>query len=336
MLSRIAEATFWLARYLERADHVARYLGVQYHFLLEGLGATDGEGAWRSTLDLLGETESFAARGLTVDGASVLDYLVLDPENPSSIRSCLRSARENGRAIRDRISNELWEELNTFHHAVEGADRGVVLAEPHGFLEEVERGIQGLYGVAEATLLHDEGWHLLRTGMFLERAGLTARFLRVRFPELAAAEDPATGVLGPLGSHVGMAILRTVSAYEAYRKISHTRIEAHRVAELLVLSPLFPRSIRFCLTGLDYELRAVRRTPPGIYETPAERIAGRALAECAYVEMDEVGGPFLDGFLERVIRRCQLIGQAIVDVYFIHPPARARTGREAGAVALPR
>jgi uncharacterized alpha-E superfamily protein len=336
MLSRIAEATFWLARYLERADDIARYLGVHYHFLLESVGGPSTEGAWRSMLDLLGDTEDYAARGLPLEARPILEFLVLDDSNPSSIRSCVRAARENGRLIRDRISSEVWEELNTFHHWIEGAaaEAARMLDEPHAFLVEVGRAIQGLHGVAEATMFHDVGWQFLRAGTYLERAGLTARFLRARYPELVAAEAVVAGRMGPLGSHLGMAILKAASAYEAYRRVHHTRVEARRVAELLILSPLFPRSIRFCLAGLDYAVRAVRRTPAGTYRTEADRLAGRALGEIAYVGIDEVLAAPIEAFLDRIVQRCDEVGQAIAFVFFVHPPVKA--DEEPLALAVPR
>ncbi len=323
MLSRIGESIYWLARFLERAKNVARFLDVHAQLLLEQPWGTLGDGPANETFlpvfSLLGETDEFRAAwpGRPADRAAAVDHLVLDLDRPSSVRSIVRAARENGRAVRDRISREMWEELNTFHHALVGLEAEAVREHPHATLIDICRRIQRIYGVAEATLLHDGGFLLFRTGLFLERAGLTARLLRGRWFKLQAVEFRGLPV-EPLGA----AILKSASAFEAYRKVHHARMEARRVAEFLLFEPAFPRTVRFCLASVDYAVRGLRRSPPGSSSTIAERATGRALADLAYAEPGRAfKGQFgLDDFLARVLDHCDRIGEAIAESHFLHLP----------------
>ena len=201
----------------------------------------------------------------------MIRFLTFDANNPNSIISCLRAARENARTIREAISPEMWEQINTYYLMVNAAASDQRMMEsPYSFFSEVKRASHLFDGVTEATMLHDEGWHFYRVGRLLERADKTSRLLDVKyFILLPSAADVGT----PLDDIQWAAVLRSASALEMYRK-RHGHIAPDKIIEFLVLDREFPRSVHYCLTSANDSLHAISGTPVGMYRNPAGAAPG--------------------------------------------------------------
>ncbi len=281
MLSRIADSLFWLARYIERAEETARILDVNYHMMLE-----QSHSAYRLRWDPLiimaGEEQRFRKCYTGGTSQTVFEFLAFRPDNPSSILQCITKARENARTIRDRISREMWEDIKGLYHTVcrfKPAEE--MAAGPHRFCEMVKFGSHRFHGVAEATLPHDEGWQFLKIGWSLERAEMTARLVDVQYQNLLEAPP----VLGGADNHQWLAVLKSVGAYETYRRQYHSPIEAQKVAEMLILHPQHPRSIRFSVTEVQACLRAISGTAPVPTRTRPNVLPAKCSRACAMTRL---------------------------------------------------
>ena len=314
MLSRIADSLFWLARYVERAEYTARTLDVNYHMLLEQ-SQHPYRMHWEPLIVMAGEQERFHLCYEEANAETVFEFLAFSPENPSSIVNCVAKARENARTIRDRISREMWEVINGLFHTVSHFDpREEMIAGPHRLCETVKFGSHGFHGVTDATLPHDEGWEFLRIGSALEREEMTARLVDVQYHNLL---DAPADLVEP-DSHQWMAVLRSVGAYEAYHREYHSPIEPEKVAEMLILHPQHPRSIRFSTNQVRDGLRAISGSSSGSYANEAERLTGKVLERLRYDRIDEIFKEGLHHYLDDLLRMCDSIGKAIATTYFYY------------------
>ena len=296
MLSRTADHLFWLARYMERAENTARMLDVNYQTSLLPQSPEVAEQGWRALLSISELSQDYQDRYGEIDAKRVKDFIVRDERNPSSIISCLRAARENARAVRGALTTEAWETTNqTWLEFKRLIADGLLLRDPSALFEWVKFRSHLSRGVTVGTMLQDEAFNFLRIGSFLERADNTARLLDVKF------QAPEGGVgSSAYDFYHWSAILRSVSAFEIYRKVYSNVIQPEKVAELLILRSNMPRSLAHCLSRLVDNLDRVANEHSG--ET--QRQAGRLHAELAYGRIDEIlaGGmhEFLDQFLNRV------------------------------------
>jgi len=314
MLSRIAESLFWLARYIERAEDTARILDVNYHMLLEQ-SQQSYRLRWEPLIIMAGEEKLFRSLYGEPNAENVFEFLAFRQDNPSSIVQCVSKARENARTIRDRISREMWEDINGFYYTVSRFNaQDEIAAGPHRFCDEIKFGAHRFHGVTDATLPHDEGWEFLRVGWSLERAEMTARLVDVQYHKLLD-ELPTVGAPD---NHQWMAVLRSVGAYEAYHRQYHSTIEPEKVAEMLILHPQHPRSIRFSTTEVQAGLRAISGTGPGSYANEAERLTGKVLERLRYDKVGEIFKEGLHGYLNDLLRMCGAIGEDIARTYFYY------------------
>src|ERR1700681_404761 len=269
MLSRIAESLFWLSRYIERAEYTARILDVNFHTLLEQ-SKDRYRLRWEPLIVMAGEEERFRQIYAEADAENVFEFLAFRQDNPSSILQCIAKARENARTIRDRISREMWEDINGLYHMVGRFNpQDEIKAGPHRFCDKIKFGAHRFHGVTDATMPHDEGWEFLRMGWALERAEMTARLVDVQYHNLL----DALPFVGAPDNHQWMAVLRSVGAYETYHRQYHSVIAPEKVAEMLILHPQHPRSIRFSAGEVQQGLRAVTGSGAGSYANEAERLA---------------------------------------------------------------
>jgi uncharacterized alpha-E superfamily protein len=305
---------FWLARYVERAEYTARILDVNYHMLLEQ-SQQPYRMHWEPLIVMAGETDRFHKCYDEANAETVLDFLAFHPDNPSSIVQCIAKARENARAIRDQISREMWEDINSLYHDVSHFhSRGQISNGPHQLCESVRFGSHRFHGVTDATLPHDEGWEFLRIGWALEREEMTARLVDVQYHNLL--DTPAH--LGAPDNHQWMAVLKSVGAYETYQRQYHSGIEPEKVAEMLILHAQHPRSIRFSTTEVQAGLRAISGSSPGSYTNEAERLTGKILERLRYDKIDEIFKGGLHEYLNQLLRMCASIGEAIARTYFYY------------------
>ena len=316
MLSRTAESLFWIGRYLERAEGLARLVDVAYHARLERARPRRRSASyWEPLLTICGERERFFATHSTTTATAVIDFLTFDADNPGSISSCLQCARENANGLRDRITSEMWETLNTFYLWL--GERRLLHGNSPGNLHALYSGIKErchlFHGVAQGTMVHDEGWQFLRLGQFLERAMTTARVLEAEYSPLLAGESG-----GPAEAVAWMWLLRSLSAYEAYSKAFHVGIRPDLVLEFLVYAPTFPRSIRYAVASAEASLQRVSESPPGRPANAAERILGWLHASLAYADRRELSPERPAPFLRDVQARCAEVSDELGRVYFAY------------------
>jgi uncharacterized alpha-E superfamily protein len=308
MLSRIADSIFWIGRYMERADNTARILDVNYHMLLEQPPDTY-KLRWDPLITITGERNRFYQKYDEASARTAFEFLGFSEDNPNSISQCIILARENARTIRDRISRELWEDINSLYHKVNKL-RDAGEEDLSRFCDAVKRGGHRFHGVCDATMPRDEGWHFMQTGCALERAEMTARILDVHYHQLL--EGPL--ILNEARSHAWMAVLKSVAAYEFYKR-QYTHIEPEKVAELLLLDSRHPRSVRFNLGILQNSLYAISGSVPGTYANEAERLTGRAYERLTYDSINEIFEGGLHSYLEELLATCRTIGGHVTETY---------------------
>ena len=320
MLSRVANSLCWMARYLERAENVARLVDVNLQLLpdLPDLDDTEVAGHWLPIIESTGDEEAFRKLHLEPTGRAVTEFMVFQLENPNSLVSSVNAARENARMVRDQITGELWEELNRMYLFLNSPKaREMWQRSAFDLLYEVKSASLLLQGLTTATIVHDEGWHFMQVGRFLERADKTTRFLDLHWQSLPA---------GPRPTHVGQtdalewgAILRSCSAWDAYKALHTSKVDPALVAEFLLLAPDFPRSVRFCAEALDRALRDISGSPSGRFAHDAERLSGRLVAELQFGRLDDVLAVGLHDYLDQLQSQFNAIGDALFRTYIFRP-----------------
>ena len=311
MLSRVADSIYWLNRYVERAENVARFIDVNLNLMLDyPLGLTE---QWKPLVLTTGDLPLFQERYGQATAENVIQFLSFDSDYSNSILSCLQIARENARSIREIISREMWEQVNAFYLMVKEAAQGQSLSELHEFFTEVKTASHLFAGVMDATMAHNEGWHFGQIGRLLERADKTARILDVKyFILLPSVKDVGT----TLDELQWMALLKSASAYEMYRKRGLHRITPTGVAEFLILDREFPRSIKFCLLQAERSLRQITGTPAGTWRNPVERALGRLRSDLDYLTIEEIMQTGLHEFLDHLQSQMNGVGEKIFETFF--------------------
>src|SRR5262245_1745027 len=309
MLSRVADSVFWMARYIERAENVARFIDAHFNLTLD-LGEELGD-QWAPLIYTTGDQEPFFARFGRATRDNVLHFLTFDAENGNSIYSCLSQARENARTAREIISSDMWEELNRFYLFVREAVHGGGKAD-YEFFAQVKRASNLLIGTTDTTMSHGEAWHFARMGRLLERADKTSRIVDVKyFILLPEASDVGT----TLDVVQWSALLRSTSALEVYRR-THGRIAPNKVIDFLLLDRCFPRSFRYCVGTAEDSLHAISGTPDGTFGNRAEQQLGRLRSELDFTSIDDVITAGLHEFIDEVQDRLNKTGEAIYQSFF--------------------
>ncbi len=310
MLSRVAASIYWLNRYIERADNVARFVDVNLNLMLDLPQRVTQQ--WDPLVWTTGDLELFKKRYGEAKPDNVIQFLTFDPEYSNSILSCLQKARENARSIREIISSEMWEQVNAFYlMVIEAANHRPPKTLPH-FFTQVKLSSHRFAGVMDATMTHNEGWHFGELGRLQERADKTARILDVKYYYLL----PSAEWIGtPLDQVQWIALLRSASAYEMYRKCQR-RITPNCVAEFLILNREFPRSIYFCLLQVQRSLHEITGTPLGIWHNAAERSLGRLCGELGYTTIDDIIEFGLHEFLDQIQQKVNDFGAKMAENFF--------------------
>jgi uncharacterized alpha-E superfamily protein len=314
MLSRIADSLFWMSRYMARAEDTARLLDVTYHMLLEQ-AQESYQLRWDGIITITGEQELFYKFYNEATPHNVFEFLAFREDNANSVVSCLNRVRENARTMRDRISREMWEDVNTLFHSVKAFDPKTEIHNgPHRFCTHIVFASHGFYGVTDGTLPRNEGWHFLQAGRALERAETTARIVDVEYHKLLKSSSQ----VAQTDNQQWMAVLKSVAAYEIYRREYHSRIDPQKVAELLILHPRHPRSIRFNVAALQNALRAVSGASPHTYASEAERLTGKLHDTLVYDRIEDIFARGLHSFLTDLQKTCRGIGENIARKYFYY------------------
>lgn len=314
MLSRTADSLYWLARYIERAENVARIVLVGHRMasMARSLGGVGDE--WLSTLIATGCEPGFFTKYSEASAASVIDYLVRDPENPSSVLSCLITARRNARAIRTALTADMWDVLNdTWLKARDLGGQNMTIDGVPSFLEWVRERSQLFNGAYDSTMLRNDAFYFTRLGTFLERADNTARILDVKYYVLLPQDE---GVGGALDYYQWQSILRSVSALRAYHWVYHDRLQPWLIAELLILRREMPRSLISCYDQIARYLDLIAEAYGG-KRGECHRLAGEAQARLRYGKIQQIFQSGLHEFLTEFIERSILLGGEIFRHYLI-------------------
>jgi uncharacterized alpha-E superfamily protein len=313
LLSRAAEAVYWMARYIERAENVARFIDVNLHLQLDL--PLEPAHQWQPLIDTSGDAEEFLERHGKAKKSNVIKFLVWDTKNLNSISSCLRAARENARSIREIISSEMWEQVNSMYlkiqsqRALQDSER---LAE---ILRGIRMGCHMFEGITDSTMSYNEAWNFLRLGRQLERADKTSRILDVKYFMLLPS---ANSVGSPYDDIHWSAVLKSVSGFEMYRK-RHGRIAPRSIVDFLVLEREFPRAIRHCLRAADESLHAITGTPMGSCEYPSERTLAPLRAELDYTSVEDIINQGLHEYLDTLQGRMNKIDVSLGRDFFSAP-----------------
>lgn len=311
MLSRTADHLYWMARYMERAENIARILEVNYLMSLMPQSEVHAEQAWGATLRIMGLEQGFHEHHAEISVDAVLDFMIFSPDNPGSIRSCLRAARENAHAVRGTITSELWETTNSTWLKMRDFspdrlnDEGV-----NSFFEWVKFRSHLSRGVTIGTMLQDEALRFIRIGTFLERADNTLRILDVKYQLLLPAGEVEGGAAD---YYQWSALLRSVSAFEVYRKVYRDVVTPARVAELMLLRVDMPRSLARCIKEVYSNLRELSNSA----SAETERRAGFMEASLRFGCIDSIVRGGLHNYVVQALAEVQELGQRIANDFLV-------------------
>jgi uncharacterized alpha-E superfamily protein len=311
MLSRVADSVYWMSRYVERAENVARFVDVNYQLMLDAPEGLDQQ--WEPLVATTGDHGRFAEHHGAATEENVTQFLTFERDNPNSILSCLRAARENARSVREIISSEMWLQLNRFYLMVKSAAESPDgMERPQEFFEAVKQASHLFTGITHATMTQGEAWHFSRLGRMLERADKTSRILDVKyFLLLRSADDVGT----PFDAIQWAAVLRSASAFEMYRK-RHGRISPRGVADFLLLDREFPRAIQFCLVAARDSLHAISGTPLGTFRHPPEKLLGHLCSDLSFTTLDEIIKQGLHEYVDGLQTKMNQVSDGIYETFF--------------------
>jgi len=310
MLSRVASSLYWMSRYVERAENTARVLDVAWRLSLLVKEPALQDQEWFAPLNITGTLFPFSGRHSEVCAREVLHFMALDPENPSSILSCARHARENARSVRGSITSEMWEVLNSTWLEMQQMDEEKMAARGVSqFFDWVKERSHLFRGVTFGTMHRDDAYEFARLGTHIERADSTARILDVKYHILLPS---VKDVGGAVDYYQWSAVLRSVSAFEAYRKVYRDVITPLKLAELLILRDDLPRSLRFCIRQVSDTLGRVQNAQ----STETLHQAAQILSGLQYGRISEIFAAGLHEYLTEFLVSTQDLGRMIQASFF--------------------
>jgi uncharacterized alpha-E superfamily protein len=318
MLSRTAENLFWMARHIERAENTARMVDVAHRSSLLPLDMEGTEAfLWYAPLNITGCAGSYEKKYGLARAEAVTHYMALDPENPASIYNCLRLARENARSVRGALTSEMWEVINATWLEINRVSLRMTEEKYPEFFEWVKERSHLFRGVTHGTILRDIALSFIRLGTFLERADNTARILDVKYHILLPS---VSDVGGAVDYYQWGSLLKSVSAFEAYRKIYRDVISPMRVAELLVLRDDMPRSLHACMNEVETALLDIN----GSSGREARRLAGELHANLHFGRIEQIFSQGLHEYLTAFLNATASLSREIREEYL------SRRGYDAG------
>ena len=304
MLSRVADSMYWMSRYFERADHCSRVIEANYNLMLNP-SKVSNEQRWQRISACLG----FHLEPSAIDPQIAMIRLTSDSSNRASIVSCITSARENASQVREQISSEMWERLNQLYHEVSHTGLHVQSdSDPRRLVTAVREGSYKFYGVTDQSMSHDEGWHFIQLGRFIERACAVSILLDAHFSTSAESED-----LDWVG------LLSSCAAFEAYCKVYTADLRADRVAEFLLLNSGFPYSVRHAADRMHTALEAIAEASSVRKTNRIERIIGQLKSSLAYAQIQDIMSQNLHRYLYGILEQCRELHAAMHEVYIEYP-----------------
>jgi uncharacterized alpha-E superfamily protein len=320
MLSRVADNLYWMSRYLERAEHTARLLDVNLNLMLDE-SASSADLRWQRVLSALGKPKSLAWSG---DAYQIAQILTFDPSTRSSITSCIASARENARQVREEMSSEQWQRLNhLFHQVTKHKPEETDNVLPSDFLLAVIEGVHLFQGVTDSTMSHGEGWHFIQVGRYIERASATTTLLDIYHREFWRDSEQA-----PEGGDYleWIGLLRSCIAFEAYCKVYTADMNPAQIIEFLLLNVEFPHSVRYSVDYLQNALEAIHGEGGSRRFAPLTRLSGRLQASLGFGQISEILTQDVGEYLQGILRQCQDIHELIYELYINYSIQSALAG----------
>jgi len=307
LLSRVADSLYWVGRYLERAEYMARVIDVRLDLGLDRRSSAEG---WDFG-HLYASVRLEPAASPSANPAALVDALMLNTSTRDSLMGCVTAARDNARQVREEISSDMWEPLNAmFLRLKETRAQSGWSARPHYLSRLVIEGVHLFAGVTDETMGHGEGWQYLQLGRYLERAAGTAALVDLHFRD---------GRILPPSHTEWVGLLRSCSALEAYCRCYTADLRPERIAEFLLLNPEFPRSVRFAAARIESSLKAIAVITARGAGGRAERMAGRLHASLDYGQVDEILSDDPHTYLETIGRHCAQIHAAVYQSYVMYP-----------------
>ncbi len=317
MLSRVADSLYWMSRYLERAEHTTRLLDVNLNLMLdESAGSADRR--WQRVLQSLGSPADVKWEG---DVFALARQLTFGPANRASVLGCIVAARENARHVREQVSTEMWQRLNSLYLQVTRPEmqsdmHAEALLQDHEapteFLAQVMEAVHQFQGVTDSTMSHGEGWQFIQVGRYMERVTATAMLLEAYQDELWRQHEHIRDGNEYLE---WMGLLRSATAFEAYCKVYTADLTPEWILEFLILDADFPHSLRFAVEAMQHALEAVERVSGGSRSDKLSRVSGRLRATLSYSSVDEILSGGVVNYLHNIQRHCSEIHRAIYELY---------------------
>jgi uncharacterized alpha-E superfamily protein len=317
MLSRVAESMFWMSRYIERAENTARFLDVNFHLLLDlnKITQIDARHYWEPLILVTSDEERFNSLYDHYNADNVTDFLVFNRNNPNSIYSCINLARENARSVIESISSEMWEQINNLYHFLQRATFQQVRNDPYNFYKEIKSASHAFQGITDSTLSRSEGWNFVQVGKYLERADNTARLVDVKYHLLRPKDGERYESVDIIQ---WMAVLKSCSALEAFRKVHSSKIDPDYILHFLVLDRQFPRSIYFSVGSAEEALWRISGSSRRNYQNNVDRLVGKLEAQLSYTSIDDIHERGLHNYLEEIEQLLSRIGDQVHQIYFAY------------------
>ncbi len=310
MLSRVADSLFWMSRYIERAEDLTRLLAVNFHSLLDA-GKIDSEQGWQPLIAMTYDEARFAEHYNACTALNVIDFMLWNQANPNAVIWCITLARENARSVREQISKEMWEYLNRLYFRVKEADRAAVSRSLLEFFYNLRDGSQAFQGITNETMTHGDAYQFIQIGKHLERAEKTKRILDLKYQNVTQLPEGSPDEALQL-----MAMLKSCSAFEPFRKEYTSQLSAEAIVEYLLLNREFPRAVAFGLHRCLQAVNAISGSHEGGKLNHPQRSLGRLVAELEYLDIQDILGARLHAYLAQVLLRLYQAGEDITRTYF--------------------
>ncbi|MFW5759768.1 MAG: alpha-E domain-containing protein [Cyclobacteriaceae bacterium] len=312
MLSRLADAIYWMNRYIERAENYARFIDANYNLLLEM--PPDMAEQWKPLVVATGDWSLYQSLYDDTSKEHVVNFLVFDINNPNSICNSVIRARENARVARPEITKEVWEQVNHLYHMVKdlSGEKAWKKKDPRNFFNEIKKGCQLLNGIFDATITRNDGWHFGKAGQFLERADKTSRVLDVKYHIILPSAD---SVGSPFDLIQWAALLKSVSAYDMYRK-KYGKLTSKDIAEFLILDKQFPRSILRCLLYAEQSLHTISGRNGSGYTNNAEKHLGQVRSRMEYTDISYILDYGMHEYLDDIQKQLNLVSNSVFKTFF--------------------
>jgi len=308
MLSRVAETLYWVSRYIERAENVARLINVNNMLMMDlPKGVCAG---WEPLVDIIGARQAYQENHTDYEEQKALRYLLVGKDNNSSILNSIMSARESARTIRDVIPRDVWEEINLLYYYVkDNQNEGLSKRGRFAYLKKIIESAHLIFGSLDATINHDQGYTFIRFGSIIERADMTSRILDIRSETLITTEEAK-----PYENIQWISLLRSLSAYQMYRQQMGVRVQRSDVIEFIMHSEVFPRSILFCL----YELKSL--SEPLLNSSGIIKVIDKTIYDLKHKDVRALKNGYLHRYVDQIQIDLAGIHNELAESYFLKAP----------------